>query len=113
MSTSKQMQLPPYRQPPWGRKRLVKTDFPPTQTQQGQAESTEINKIVARFKRDGYMPPSYGTPQYADVSELQGDLTDRINQSQATLESFQEFAKGWKPPEENPPQETPAALSPE
>lgn len=55
---------------------------------------TNINRIIARFKRDGesIKPPEPGTLNYEDVTGLQGDLTETIQRAkdaQIELEKLQ------------------------
>lgn len=57
-------------------------------THQSHADQCDINAIIRRYDNTGSLPPSYNTePQYADVTHLQGDLTDRINTSRDTLDT--------------------------
>jgi hypothetical protein len=57
-----------------------------SRTHQSHKESVDINNIVRRFDHTGELPPANRPPQYADVTHLQGDLTDRINFSRETLD---------------------------
>lgn len=59
-------------------------------TDTSHGNDTDVNNIVARFSRTGHLPKPETAPQYADVSGLQGDLTDLINQSREAIESLQE-----------------------
>lgn len=62
----------------------------PSKTRQDHANATDINVIVERYQRTGMMPPSRGVqPQYADVSELQGDITERLEFSRSTIDQVQ------------------------
>lgn len=62
-------------------------------TDDSHGNDTEINKIIARFKRSGELPPGMdGQPQYGDCSELQGDLTAIIakgEEARAAIEKLQ------------------------
>ncbi|MEM2002562.1 MAG: hypothetical protein QXT77_07965 [Candidatus Methanomethylicaceae archaeon] len=55
-------------------------------THQSHADSCDINNIIRRFDRTGVLPPSDRPQQFADVTGLQGDLTDRINSSREILD---------------------------
>lgn len=71
-------------------------------TQQQHKDQTDVNAIVERFERTGSLPPNMGQGQFADVSELQGDLSDLINRSRDIQQRFNEFASSWteKSPEQ-------------
>lgn len=56
-------------------------------THQSHAESCDINNIIRRFDRTGVLPPGTRPAQYADVTALQGDLTERINTSREILDT--------------------------
>lgn len=60
-------------------------------TDQSLGNDTNINNIVARFKRDGYLPPVETAPEYADVTDLQGDLTEIIEKGKAAQIALQEL----------------------
>lgn len=55
-------------------------------THQSHAEACDINNIIRRFDRTGALPPATRPEQYADVTGLQGDLTERINSSREILD---------------------------
>lgn len=57
-----------------------------SRTHQSHKDQVDINNIVRRFDQTGELPPSNRQPQYADVTLLQGDLTDRINRSREVLD---------------------------
>jgi len=74
---------------PWERQRVV-VDLADQQkqTDDSQGNDTDINNIVARFARTGVMPEPQTPGEYADVTALQGDLTEIIEkgkQAQAEL----------------------------
>jgi len=74
---------------PLSRVRQV-TDIPgesKTDTQFGN--ETDVNKIVARFKRDGeFFNTNPDAGEYCDVSNLQGDLTAIIERGREALEEI-------------------------
>lgn len=84
-------------------------------THQSHAESCDINNIIRQFDRTGILPPPRKQGQFADVSNLNKDLTDltldakeageRIRQAQADAKKAQK-----NPP---PPAETPTTPPPE
>lgn len=76
----------PYVRPPWFRARLVFHCYGESRTQQHHKDLTDINNIVNRYARTGEMPPAKSEPSYADVSELQGDLGERIVKSRETID---------------------------
>lgn len=74
---------------PKSRKRLsirVAVEFTqPSKTVQSAAAATDINNIVERYQRTGSLPPARTAPQWADVTGLQGDLTDRVENARDTI----------------------------
>lgn len=71
-------------------------------TDRSSGNETNINNIVARFARTGYLPPATEQPQYGDVTDLQQDLTTLHNKMHDTLNEFNEFQQNWKPREPEP-----------
>lgn len=72
---------------PYERHRHYTHVYGESRTHQSHAESCDINNIIKRFDNTGELPPATREPQYADVTALQGDLTERINQSRETLDT--------------------------
>ena len=67
----------------------VKTEFSePSMTHQAHKESCDINTIIRQFDRTGVLPPAAHLPQYADVSDLNRDLTELISDSKSTLQQY-------------------------
>ena len=60
-------------------------------TDQSQGNDTDVNKIVARFARTGELPPARGEPQYADVTGLQGDLTELLAKGESARKELQQL----------------------
>mgnify|MGYP000160647492 CR=1 FL=1 len=92
---------------PYDRVRLI-ADIPSdSKTVTDAGNDTDINRIVARFRRTGVMPTGNQTePQYGDVTALQGDLTELIEKgktAQAALDKLQseQNAANKKKSEEN------------
>lgn len=98
---------PPFVRPRWCRERLMCDFGTESSVQQGFGEQTNINEIVKRFQRTGFMPPQR-EPVYADVVALQGDLTELIEQSREVISTAEEFARNWTPEKEK---EQPAGAS--
>lgn len=73
---------------------------------------TDVNEIVARFERTGYLPTSDRVPQYGDVTHLQVDLTQALADAQQTLSIADQFAESWKPVQEPIHEPTPAPTNP-
>lgn len=71
---------------PFERARVLSSVCGVSMTHQSHKDLCDINKIVKRFERTGELPPPTREAQYADVSGLQGDLTDRINMSREILD---------------------------
>lgn len=77
---------PPRVRHPYERVRVTTTFSGKSMTHQSHAESCDINNIIRKFDRTGVLPPSTRPEQYADVTGLQGDLTERINTSREILD---------------------------
>lgn len=67
----------PFVRPPYFRERCAFRTTGVSRTQQAHAAACDVNKIIARFERTGEMPKARFAPSYADVTLLQGDLTER------------------------------------
>lgn len=67
---------------------------------------TDVNEIVSRFERTGYLPTSDRVPQYGDVTNLQVDLTQALAEAQQTLNIADQFAQSWEPVQEPIPEST-------
>lgn len=52
-------------------------------------EASDVNEIVARYHRSGFLPPATKQATYADVTGLQGDLTERIQWAREQLDNAQ------------------------
>lgn len=57
-----------------------------SRTVQADPSEWDPNLIIKRFARTGFMPPQKGTPQYADVSELQGNYKEMVNKRNQILQ---------------------------
>lgn len=68
------------------RERVVTPVFGESLTHQSFADESDINRIVRRYYDDGVLPTAPSKPVFADVTTLQVDLTDAINNSKATVE---------------------------
>lgn len=78
---------------PFTRKRVQFTTDPVSRTHQSHREAVDVNNIIARYERTGQLPPARVQPQYADVTGLQGDLTDLYNVSRETISTADQFFK--------------------
>lgn len=58
-------------------------------TDQSWRQDADVNYIVERYKRSGHLPKPVTAPVYADVSGLQGDLTERLNWASQQIEDAQ------------------------
>lgn len=93
------------------RLRVIALNDGESMTQQSHFDQTDVNAIVARFDRTGQLPPARQAPVYGDVTGLQGDLTDRINQSRDTISIAEKFAQAWAPKEPEPAPVAPGDMS--
>lgn len=71
---------------PYQRHRVQTPIFGESMTHQSHAESCDINNIIRRYDNTGTLPPAAREAQYGDVTDLQVDLTERINTSRETLD---------------------------
>lgn len=60
----------------------------PSMTHQAHAESCDINSIIRQFDRTGVLPPAAHQPIYADVSDLNRDLTELLSDSSNVLDTY-------------------------
>lgn len=106
-------QSAPAVRPSWCRVRVQSVPEGESMTQQSHADSVDVNRIIERFDRTGVLPMATREPMYADVTDLQVDLTEAINRSREVLNTADEFASTWqeKAPEP-PPVVAPAAPPP-
>lgn len=74
---------------PLSRDRVTAENKGESKTRQADADSVNINAIIDRYSRTGMMPPARYDPAYADVTGLQGDLTERYNESREITARFQ------------------------
>lgn len=87
--------------PRFFRERFV-TECPgESMTEQSHQASCDINVIVERHARLGYLPPPDHPPQYADVTQLQQPLRDRIEFSERVIGIYDEALQAYVP--EPPP----------
>lgn len=103
------------RQPYGPRVRQVMHNPYPSLAVDSAGNDTDINIIMSRFERTGILPPATTEPQYADVVDLQGDLTELHAKAHSALEIANKFAEAWKPPqpaEESKPTTTTSIIEP-
>lgn len=62
-------------------------------THESFKEECDINGIVNRYARTGELPDAGRTGAYADCSGLQGDLTQRINESRSVVSKVENAKK--------------------
>lgn len=79
-----------------------------SRTLQSHKDLTDINNIVDRFQRTGYIPPSRMSPQWGDVSELNKPLAELAVESESVLQRTDDFMATYEPAE---PASTDAAAS--
>jgi len=84
MSKREHDECGPYVRRPWERHRTITVVEGESKTDTSFGNETNINKIIARFSRTGILPADQGgQPQYADVTHLQKDLTEIIEDGRA------------------------------
>lgn len=62
-------------------------------THQAHAESCDVNTIIRQFDRTGVLPPVKKQPRYGDVSNLNRDLTELLEEAESTVEALQNNGK--------------------
>lgn len=65
-------------------------------TDRSHGNETDVNRIVARFTRTGELPPGKGPGQFADVTNLQGDLDSMIIKGRETAAELDNLSKEQK-----------------
>lgn len=81
---------------PRERHRTPFSNFGPSMTDQTKALESDINYIVARYARSGEFPPLVQQPVFADVTQLQGELSERLAYAERIIgeaKALQEAAK--------------------
>lgn len=78
---------------PLSRTRLAYHTVGESKTRQADKQAADINAIVDRFNRTGQLPPAKTQPMYADVTGLQGDLTESVNKSREVQTEYVESVK--------------------
>jgi len=76
---------------PLSRERLITQVPGESMVNAGFGNETDVNAIVARFTRTGQLPPPTSTPQYADVTELQRDFTELVEESRELQAAIAEY----------------------
>lgn len=83
------------RMPNGPRIRQVMDNPYPSNTIDSAGNDTDVNIIMARFERTGILPPATVEPVYADVVDLQGDLTEISQRAAEALAIANKFAETW------------------
>lgn len=65
-------------------------------THQSHAESCDINQIIARYDRTGELPRGRNQGVYADVTQLQGDLTERAVNAKEVIKKADEHVRSTR-----------------
>lgn len=80
-------------------------------TRQADAAATDVRNIIDRYTRTGQLPNARRDGAYADVTALQGDLTDRAARARETIAKVEEHVRtrNSKPAEPAPAPAAPAA----
>lgn len=79
----------PVVRPPWQRDRVQKKGGGEVITDKSAAAATDVNHIVKTYRRTGLMPEPRTPGQFADVSDLQGELTDKLIFAQEQMKNAQ------------------------
>ena len=79
------------RQPyPYERCRTQLTLSTESITDQASAQEKDVNLIVQKYKRTGILPPVLDPGKFADVTGLQGDLTEGLIAARSATEMLKE-----------------------
>lgn len=94
---------------PLSRDRLAFETKGESLTRQSEAVHCDVNTIIERYTRTGQLPPSRRQGAFADVTDLQGDLTERAARARETIATADNFMrehekkkKSSKPAEPSP-----------
>lgn len=79
-----------YVRSPMSRLRVQAVPVGESLTLQSEASACDINEIIRRFDRDGFLPAARMEGQYGDVSELNGDFGELLAKSVAAMTAFNE-----------------------
>lgn len=80
---------------PWQREPFLTVIDGESMTVVSEQEACDVNRIVASFSRTGELPSiNEQFAQYADVSELGGDLGEQYFASQDVMSKFDGWASG-------------------
>lgn len=77
----------------------------PSLTDRSQGEATDINNIMRRFQKDGYLPLSNRQGVYADMSEVPTSLTDAYAVIKTAEDNFAKLPSNIREKFRNNPQE--------
>lgn len=69
------------------RRRVLAPEGGPMMTKQSEADATDINRIVNRWRSTGVMPVGAENPQYGDFSGI-GDFHDSLNRVREAERNF-------------------------
>lgn len=83
----------PYIRKPYERHRVQTPIVGESMTHQAHAVTCDINNIIRKFDNTGVLPPAQHQGQYADVTGLQGDLTQAYNDAKETIDTSSKFFK--------------------
>lgn len=91
-TTTNQPVYPSIRKP-LSRSRVI-TEVPgESVTDTSFGNETDVNAIIARTTRTGVLPEPAKPAQYADVTALQGDLTETIERTRSAMAELQDAQK--------------------
>lgn len=86
---------------PYDRVRTPIEFYKESTTDTSFGNDTDVNNIIKRFHRTGVMPEPRGEGQYADVTGLQGDLTEQINKSREAIAELNEKQREYEQNQKN------------
>lgn len=86
----------PYIKKPYERVRQTLETFGETRVDTSFGNDTDVNRIVAKFHRTGVWPgPPESQGEYCDVTGLQKDLTELVNESREALQKAEEMQQEY------------------
>lgn len=86
----------PYIKKPYERVRQTLETFGETRVDTSFGNDTDVNTIIARCTRTGEpLPGNPNQGQYVDVTGLQKDLTELVNESREALQKAEEMQKEY------------------
>jgi len=97
----------PFCMQPGERLRVQAKPVGESKTIQADADACDINKIIARYEKTGFLPPVMKQGVYDDVSALNRDLTELVAESVVAMRSYSDYLEAARVKAEQKPETLP------